>query len=268
MIWQLRDKRFGLTVKALKLGNWGPRSWGLYDTSASNGWEKPNWDYIKGCSRRMRPNLTLQSLIEQLGKDALLQTGTNEKEKRQQAPSVDNPQRCKGSSSRRLWVCRMRVLRTKRELRCPKSKRASSPSLPPRPHSQGINGDGNGFGRIMWEEPRLARQGSRRLKKCFKKHYCKKQVTSQKMWARAENRQASPTVPIPSFHLCAGHFPKMGHVCCLPSLWNTSPNGTHWEKYLRDPLSNGYVTIFQGWGSRVVLIMSTYVWGWTLSYIL
>lgn len=42
----------------------------------------------------MRPNLTLQSLIEQLGKEALLQTGTNEKEKRQassiggQAPEV------------------------------------------------------------------------------------------------------------------------------------------------------------------------------------
>lgn len=34
----------------------------------------------------------------------------------------------------------MRVLRTKRELRCPKPNRASSPSLPPRPHSQGIRG--------------------------------------------------------------------------------------------------------------------------------
>lgn len=31
----------------------------------------------------MRPNLTLQSLREQLGKEVLLQTGTNEKENRQ-----------------------------------------------------------------------------------------------------------------------------------------------------------------------------------------
>lgn len=46
----------------------------------------------------MRPNLTLQSLIEQLGKEVLLQTGTNEKKKDRQAPSVDNPKRCKGSS--------------------------------------------------------------------------------------------------------------------------------------------------------------------------
>lgn len=49
--------------------------------------EKNPTGMIKGCSRRTRPNHTLHSLIKQLRKEVLLQTGTNEKEKKKRKKS-------------------------------------------------------------------------------------------------------------------------------------------------------------------------------------